>query len=114
MDQQTNNETEQDRIILDIFPPAESLWSGAQVRTGKLRTSSGPSNLLFVWILFPIFLLFFLFCNFDIQAIEKAEANVAWMEANYEPIWSWLKQQNQVDASSCSLHDETIAELDVS
>ena len=30
------------------------------------------------------------------QAIEKAEANVAWMEANYEPIWSWLKQQNQV------------------
>merc|ERR1712038_1268486 len=29
------------------------------------------------------------------QAIEKAEANVAWMEANYEPIWSWLKQQNQ-------------------
>jgi len=29
------------------------------------------------------------------QAIEKAEANVAWMEANYQPIWSWLKQQNQ-------------------
>ena len=31
------------------------------------------------------------------QAIEKAEANVAWMEANYQPIWSWLKQQNQVN-----------------
>merc|ERR1712032_1456097 len=29
------------------------------------------------------------------QAIEKAEANVAWMEANYQPIWSWLKEQNK-------------------
>merc|ERR1712108_124120 len=29
------------------------------------------------------------------QAIEKAEANVAWMEENYQPIWSWLKEQNQ-------------------
>ena len=37
------------------------------------------------------------------QAIEKAEANVAWMEANYEPIWSWLKQQNQVRAPYISI-----------
>ena len=22
---------------------------------------------------------------------------MAWMEANYQPIWSWLKQQNQVN-----------------
>merc|ERR1711874_456243 len=29
------------------------------------------------------------------QAIEKAEANVAWMEENYQQIWNWLKEQNQ-------------------
>ena len=51
------------------------------------------------------FLLFFVLCclfviihclYFFAQAIEKAEANVAWMEANYQPIWSWLKKQNKV------------------
>jgi len=30
------------------------------------------------------------------QAVEKGEANVAWMEANYESIWSWLKKQNKI------------------
>merc|ERR1712098_321183 len=30
------------------------------------------------------------------QAVEKGEANVAWMDANYESIWSWLKQQNKI------------------
>jgi len=29
------------------------------------------------------------------QAIEKAEANLAWMDSYFEPIWSYLKTQNK-------------------
>jgi len=28
------------------------------------------------------------------QAIEAGEANLMWMEKNYESIWRWLKIQN--------------------
>jgi len=30
------------------------------------------------------------------QAIEAGEANVAWMEKNYQSIWTWLKIQNNI------------------
>ena len=29
-----------------------------------------------------------------LQAIEAAEANLMWMEKNYEKIWRWLEVQN--------------------
>jgi len=32
------------------------------------------------------------------QAIEGGEANIAWMVTNYEPIWDWLKEQNQASS----------------
>ena len=28
------------------------------------------------------------------QAIEGAEANIAWMKKNYEIVWNWLKLHN--------------------
>jgi hypothetical protein len=30
------------------------------------------------------------------QAIEKSEANVAWMDLYYQEIWDWLRVQNKV------------------
>lgn len=32
------------------------------------------------------------------QSIEKAGANIAWMDANYESIWSYLIEKNEVKA----------------
>ena len=85
---------------------AESLWSSAQVRAGEFRTSGGSGNLFDSFLSHSFFLFLVIPCSLFAccypslivfaQAIEKAEANVVWMEANYQPIWSWLKEQNKV------------------